>query len=86
MQAAFAETRAKQQHPLADRPLVGVDAGLDSTQPVIDVHAALARLSSNSRTQSSRTRGTRCHLFQPAVVVQAIGDVLRAEREKRPLQ
>ena len=86
MQAAFAQTRAKQQHPLADRPLVVLTRGLDSTQPVIAVHAALARLSSNSRHTVVKDSGHEVHLFQPAVVVQAIRDVLRAVREKIPLQ
>jgi pimeloyl-ACP methyl ester carboxylesterase len=36
MQAAFAEARASQQHPLGGRPLVVLTRGLDSTQPVID--------------------------------------------------
>lgn len=86
MQAAFAEARTKQQHPLGDRPLVVLTRGMDSTQPVIDVHAALARLSSNSRHAVVKDSGHEVHLFQPAVVVQAIGDVLEAVREKKPRQ
>jgi pimeloyl-ACP methyl ester carboxylesterase len=86
MQAAFAETRAKQQHPVGDRPLVVLTRGLDSTQPVIDVHAALARLSSNSRHIVVKDSGHEVHLFQPAVVVQAIREVMQAAREKSPLE
>jgi pimeloyl-ACP methyl ester carboxylesterase len=86
MQAAFVEVRAKQQHPLGDRPLVVLTRGLNSPQPLIDVHAALARLSSNSRHTVVTDSGHEVHLFQPAVVIQAIGDVLRAVREKSPLQ
>ena len=86
MQAAFAETRAKQQHPLDDRPLVVLTRGLDSTQPVIDVHAALARLSNNSRHIVVKDSGHEVHLFQPAVVVQAIRDVMQSAREKKPLR
>src|SRR5687768_853939 len=61
MQAAFAQTRARQQHPLADRPLVVLTRGLDSTQPVIDVHAALARLSSNARHIVVKDSGHEVH-------------------------
>ena len=86
MQAAFAEARANQQHPLGDRPLVVLTRGLDSTQPVIDVHAALARLSSNSRHVVVKDSGHEVHLFQPAVVVQTIRDVLQAVRDQKPLQ
>jgi pimeloyl-ACP methyl ester carboxylesterase len=86
MQAAFAETRAKQQHPLGDRPLVVLTRGMDSTQPVIDVHAALARLSSNARHTVVKDSGHEVHLFQPAVVAQAIRDVMQAARDKKPLQ
>jgi pimeloyl-ACP methyl ester carboxylesterase len=86
MQAAFAEARAKQQYPLEDRPLVVLTRGLDSSQPVMDVHAALARLSSNSRHIVVKDSGHEVHLFQPAVVVQAIRDVMQAVREKSPLQ
>jgi len=61
MQAAFADTRAKQQHPLDDRPLVVLTRGLDSSQPVIDVHAALARLSSNARHIVVKDSGHEVH-------------------------
>jgi pimeloyl-ACP methyl ester carboxylesterase len=52
---------------------------------VIDVHAALARLSSNSRHIVVKDSGHEVHLFQPAVVIQAIGDVVQAVRDKKPL-
>jgi pimeloyl-ACP methyl ester carboxylesterase len=86
MQAALTDARAKQPHPLGDRPVVVLTRGVGSSQPVIDVHAALARLSSNSRHIVVKDAGHEVHLFQPAAVVQAIDDVLRAVREKKPLQ
>jgi pimeloyl-ACP methyl ester carboxylesterase len=86
MQAAFADTRTKQQHPFGDRPLVVLTRGMDSTQPVIDVHAALARLSSNSSHIVVKDSGHEVHLFQPAVVIQAIGDVVQAVRDNKPLE
>jgi pimeloyl-ACP methyl ester carboxylesterase len=86
MQAAFSETRTKQQHPLGDRPLIVLTRGMDSTQPVIDVHAALARMSTNSRHIVVKDSGHEVHLFQPAVVIQAIRDVVQAARDKTALQ
>jgi hypothetical protein len=45
------------------------------------VHAALARLSTNSRQCVVAGAGHEIHLFEPAAVVRAVTDVLRAIRD-----
>ncbi len=85
MQAAFVDARRKESFPLGDRPLVVLTRGIDSNQAGIDVHAALSRLSRNARHLVVDGSGHEVHLFQPAVVIQAITDVVRAAAEKMPL-
>jgi pimeloyl-ACP methyl ester carboxylesterase len=50
-----------------------------------EVHAGLARVSTNSRHEVVPTAGHEIHLFTPSVVVRAIQDVAVAARERRPL-
>jgi pimeloyl-ACP methyl ester carboxylesterase len=85
MQAALSDTRAKQQYPLGTLPLTVLTRGMDTNQGLIETHAALARLSSNARHIVVKDSGHEVHLFQPAVVVQAIRDVMQAARDKKPL-
>ena len=47
------------------------------------VHAALARLSTSSRHSVVAGAGHEIHLFEPAAVIQAVTDVLRAVRGKK---
>jgi pimeloyl-ACP methyl ester carboxylesterase len=86
--AAFAklhEISTTQDHPLGDRPLVVLTRGADSDQQRTEVHARLARISTNSRHTVVAGSGHEIHLFQPSVVIQAIQAVLEAHRSKTRL-
>lgn len=63
-------------HPLGDRPIVVLTRGVDSTPAVHEVHARLARLSTNGRHTIVKDAGHEIHLFQPAAVIEAIREVL----------
>jgi len=76
--ARLHETSKTQDHPLGDRPLVVLTRGMDWSQGLQDAHAALARLSTNSRHTVVADAGHEIHLYNPAAVVQAIRDVLGA--------
>jgi pimeloyl-ACP methyl ester carboxylesterase len=49
-------------------------------------HRVVANLSTNSRHTVVEGAGHEIHLFDPAAVVQAIEDVVRAVRSKTSLQ
>jgi pimeloyl-ACP methyl ester carboxylesterase len=83
--AKLKELSAAKPRPLGDRPLVVLTRGVDSSQGLRDVHAGLARLSTNSRHTVVAGSGHEIHLFQPGAVIQAIQDVLEALRSKKPL-
>jgi hypothetical protein len=55
------------------------------TPGIAENHAALAALSTNSRHTVVSSAGHEIHLFAPAVVVQAIRDVVVAAREGKRL-
>jgi pimeloyl-ACP methyl ester carboxylesterase len=79
----FARLRAlaaADPHPLGDRPLVVLTRGANSRDQLKEMHAALARQSTNSRHTVVANAGHEIHLFQPAAVVQAIQDVAGAIR------
>ncbi len=56
--ARLLESRAKQEHPIGDRPTVVLTRGQDMTPGIAENHAGLARLSTNSRhgDRGSRAR------------------------------
>jgi pimeloyl-ACP methyl ester carboxylesterase len=83
--ARLKELRAGEAHPLGDRPLVVLTRGLEWSQGLHDTHAALARLSTNSRHTVVAGAGHEIHLFEPGTVVQAIRDVVEAARAKTRL-
>jgi pimeloyl-ACP methyl ester carboxylesterase len=83
--AKLKEISAARPHALGDRPLVVLTRGVDSSQALKDVHAGLARLSTNSQYRVVAGSGHEIHLFQPRAVIQAIRDVLEAQRSKKPL-
>jgi pimeloyl-ACP methyl ester carboxylesterase len=83
--AKLKELSATKPRALGDRPLVVLTRGVDSSQGLRDVHASLARLSTNSRQTVVAGSGHEIHLFQPGAVTQAIRDVLDAIRSKKPL-
>jgi hypothetical protein len=66
-------------------PVVVLTRGQNMGQGLAEVHAGLARLSTNSRHEIIATADHEIHLFTPAVVVRAIEDVAVAARERRPL-
>jgi len=71
--------------PFGDRPTVVLSRGDERSQDRESVHAALAKLSTNSRHSIIAGAGHEIHLFQPAAVIVAITDVLHAIKEKTPL-
>ena len=84
--AAFAKLRAAaKEHPFGDRPLVVLTRGVDSSEDMKVAHAAIARQSTNSRHTVVANSGHEIHLYQPAVVVQAIRDVVESERKGEKL-
>lgn len=83
--ARLKATRKGNPHPLGDRPTVVLSRGEDPNAEREAVHAALARLSTNSRHSIVAGSGHEIHLSQPAVVIQAIADVVKAVRDKAPL-
>ncbi len=83
--ARLKATRTDNPHPLGDRPTVVLSRSDDPNADREAVHAALARLSTNARHSIVAGSGHEIHLFQPAAVIQAIADVVKAVREKTPL-
>jgi pimeloyl-ACP methyl ester carboxylesterase len=83
--ARLKATRKDNPHPLGDRPTVVLSRGDEPNAEREAVHAALARLSTNSRHSIVAGAGHEIHLFRPEVVIQAINDVVKAAREKSPL-
>lgn len=74
-----------QDHPLGDLPLVVLTRGEDWSQGLNDAHAAVARLSANSRHTVAAEAGHEIHLYQPSVVIQAIRDVLASVKNGKRL-
>jgi len=68
-----------------DRPTVVLSRGDERNEGREGVHAALARLSSNSRHSVIAGAGHEIHLFQPEAVIVAITDVLAAIATKSRL-
>ena len=71
--------------PFGDRPTIVLSRGIDTNQEREDSHAALARLSTNSRHTVIAGAGHEIHLFKPSAVVTAITDVLDAVGRKSRL-
>jgi len=67
------------------RRLVVLTRGLDYSQGLTDAHAALAKQSTNSRHTVVAGAGHEIHLFKPAVVVQAVRDVLDSVGNEKKL-
>jgi len=84
--AALREASAAKAHPLGSLPVIVLTRGVDADQGVRDVHARAAALSTNSRHTVVDGAGHEVHLFEPAVVIAAIGDVVEAVRGQRPLE
>jgi pimeloyl-ACP methyl ester carboxylesterase len=71
--------------PFGDRPTVVLTRGDERSQGRESVHAALAKLSTNSRHSIIPGAGHEIHLFEPTAVTTAIQDVLQAIKNKAPL-
>jgi len=71
--------------PFGDRPTVVLSRGTDPSKAREDVHATLAKLSTNWRHSVIAGAGHEIHLFEPAAVVVAINDVLEAVTRKSKL-
>jgi pimeloyl-ACP methyl ester carboxylesterase len=74
-----------QAHPLGDRPVIVLSRSINASQEMKDVHAAAARISTNSRHTVVSDSGHEIHLFRPDVVIQAIRDASQAARSKSKL-
>jgi pimeloyl-ACP methyl ester carboxylesterase len=75
----------KTGHPLGSRPTVVLTRGDETNAGREASHAALAKLSSNSRHSIVAGSGHEIHLFEPIAVITGIADVVRAIREKSAL-
>jgi hypothetical protein len=84
MLARLLATRSTGQ-PFGDRPTVVLSRGDERNAEREQVHATLAKLSTNSRHSVIVGAGHEIHLFEPAAVVQAITDVVQAVRNKTAL-
>jgi len=71
--------------PFGDRPTVVLSRGDERDQGREGSHAAVAKLSTNSRHTVIVGSGHEIHLFQPPAVIQAINDVLESVARKTPL-
>jgi pimeloyl-ACP methyl ester carboxylesterase len=85
MLAALLATRSASPTPFGDRPTVVLSRGDDRNAEREAVHAALAKLSTNSRFSVVIGAGHEIHLFAPDAVVVAIADVATAVRDKTRL-
>jgi pimeloyl-ACP methyl ester carboxylesterase len=81
-QAAFVTLHEQSAgtRPLGNRPVVVLTRGADFSQDRVDTHAALAAQSTNSRQTTVVGAGHEIHLFAPAVVIEALRDVVDAVR------
>ena len=78
---------ARQSTPnlLGDMPVVVLTRGRDASPDQQTAHAAMARLSRNSRHTAVPDSYHEIHLSHPQAVIEAILDVVGAVRERRPL-
>jgi pimeloyl-ACP methyl ester carboxylesterase len=82
---ALHEQAAAVPHPLGNRPVVVLTRSAGASQGLIDVHAALAMQSTNSRHTVVAGAGHEIHLYAPAAVIQAVKDVVEASRRSSSL-
>lgn len=78
--ARLLDNRSREDRAIRNVPLLVLSRGQGGTPGVVDSHAAVARLSTNSRQLVVPDAGHEIHLFSPAVVTQAIEDVSMAAR------
>jgi len=85
MLAALLATR-KTGTPFGDRPTIVLSRGDERNAEREDVHAQLAKLSTNSRHTVIGGAGHEIHLFHPRAVINAVNDVLEAIAKKSQLR
>ena len=73
------------QPALGSRPTVVLTRGDERNAGREEVHAALAKLSTNSRHSVIAGAGHEIHLFAPSAVIEAISDVVQSIRSKAAL-
>lgn len=78
-------TTRKAGTPFGDRPTVILSRGDERNKEREDVHATLAKLSTNFRHTVIVGAGHEIHLFDPPAVVTAVTDVVEAVVKKSPL-
>lgn len=86
--AALAELQQvarSQAQPFGNRPLVVLTRGVGSPEQLRRLHAALALTSSNGRHTIVAGAGHEIHLYEPALVIEAIRDVLDSIRTKQQM-
>jgi len=83
--ARLLASRMRDDNPMRSVPVIVLTRGQNMGQGLAEVHAGLARVSTNSRHEVVPTAGHEIHLFTPSVVLRAIEDVAVAARERRPL-
>ncbi len=79
-QAAYVTLHEQSAGALGNSPVVVLTRGADFNQDRVDVHAALAAQSTNSRQTTVVDAGHEIHLFAPARVIEAILDVVESVR------
>jgi len=89
MRAALAELRQAgltEGQWLGDRPLVVLTRGDGVRDAFLQLHETLAQTSTNGRHIVVAGAGHEIQLYQPAVVIQAVQDVLESVRTKGRLR
>jgi pimeloyl-ACP methyl ester carboxylesterase len=86
MLSRLSAARTSTPNLLGDMPVVVLTRGLDASPDQQAAHAAIAKLSRNSRQTAVPGSHHEIHLSHPEAVVTAILDVVSAVRERRPLR
>jgi pimeloyl-ACP methyl ester carboxylesterase len=80
--AELYQARQKAPHPLGSLPLVILTRGVNTDKERIAAYDELAKLSTKSRHTVVADAGHEIHLFQPAVVIEAIREVITLARSR----
>jgi pimeloyl-ACP methyl ester carboxylesterase len=86
MLSRLSAARTSTPNLLGDMPVVVLTRGLDASPDQHAAHAAIAKLSRNSRHTAVPGSYHEIHLSHPEAVITAILDVVSAVRERRPLR
>jgi pimeloyl-ACP methyl ester carboxylesterase len=86
MLSRLSAARKSTPNLLGDMPVVVLTRGVDASPDQQATHAAIAKLSRNSRHTAVPGSYHEIHLSHPQAVITAILDVAGAVRERRPLR